>query len=312
MKYLTINRLAIGGGYGLIADITYSFMLEAFVFISGYLFGYQISKRGLKFDKIIYGKFQRLIVPSIIFSIIYLLIFSPSTFYTYKHLINSVISGAGHMWFLPMLFWCFLFTIIIERLHMPTIPIGIIIVISSSVLSINLPFRISNAIYYMIFFWGGYIIMRNNINYTRIVSPKYIVLFFIVYCITFGISLIASSSIFNYCNTHDIVWLGNIYVKVIRLIYSSCGLFACFLLFKYLVDIKQLKIPQILLSISKYCFGIYLLQQFLLKYFYYHTNLPDEIGVVILPWGAFFITLGLCLVSTHYILKTRIGRLLIG
>jgi len=59
--------------YFWIAKMSFSCMLEIFVFISGYLFAYQIYELKMKytFKKILSSKFKRLIIPSIVFSLFY-------------------------------------------------------------------------------------------------------------------------------------------------------------------------------------------------------------------------------------------------
>lgn len=57
----------------------FAFMLESFVFISGYIWSYQRNELGRKENlrQLVQKKLNRLIVPSIVFSVLYLMIFSP-------------------------------------------------------------------------------------------------------------------------------------------------------------------------------------------------------------------------------------------
>jgi fucose 4-O-acetylase-like acetyltransferase len=62
--------------------LSYAFMLELFVFISGFVFGYQVRQKGeskLQAKSLFWGKFKRLIVPSIFFSLLYMLIWVTSS-----------------------------------------------------------------------------------------------------------------------------------------------------------------------------------------------------------------------------------------
>ena len=65
--------------YNEITHIAFSFMLETFVFISGYLFGMQ-QKKQISFKVFLKKKLQRLIVPSIMFSIVYIACFNCEEF----------------------------------------------------------------------------------------------------------------------------------------------------------------------------------------------------------------------------------------
>lgn len=94
--------------YKWLARTSFAFTLEAFVFISGFLYAFQRITLGRTdgFLPLIKGKLKRLLFPSIIFSIFYFIIF-----YEYKGIGNciySIVNGCGHMWYLPMLFWCFI------------------------------------------------------------------------------------------------------------------------------------------------------------------------------------------------------------
>lgn len=63
--------------YFWIAKLSYSFILEMFVFLSGYLFAnqiYQLQKK-YTFLGLLKNKFKRLIIPSIVFSLFYSILF---------------------------------------------------------------------------------------------------------------------------------------------------------------------------------------------------------------------------------------------
>ena len=64
--------------YWFIASISYSFMLESFVFISGYVFGYQTRVKyssGMPLNSCLLKKAKRLLIPRIVFSILYIIFF---------------------------------------------------------------------------------------------------------------------------------------------------------------------------------------------------------------------------------------------
>lgn len=86
-----------------------SFQLEAFFFISGYLFwmGRYIEKTltPSTYYQFIKKKFARLYIPSIVFSLLYLYFFTSPV--DTIDLLNALLLGEGHLWFLPTIFWCF-------------------------------------------------------------------------------------------------------------------------------------------------------------------------------------------------------------
>lgn len=75
-------------GYPAIRDywwldwLSYAFMLEMFVFISGYVFGFQVRTKGvekLNAKNLLWGKFKRLMIPCMVFSFLYILFFQVKT-----------------------------------------------------------------------------------------------------------------------------------------------------------------------------------------------------------------------------------------
>lgn len=57
--------------YKWIQVITYGCMLEAFTFISGYIFGLQLQKKPVGFFVLLGQKAKRLLIPSVLFGILY-------------------------------------------------------------------------------------------------------------------------------------------------------------------------------------------------------------------------------------------------
>lgn len=71
------------GGYPMIRTywwldkLSYAFMLEMFVFVSGYVFGYQVRTKGeskLEAKNLFWGKFKRLMIPCMVFSLLYVIL----------------------------------------------------------------------------------------------------------------------------------------------------------------------------------------------------------------------------------------------
>ncbi len=141
-----------------------SFFLQAFVFISGYIFGYQAGRNPgkLKFGECVAKKAKRLLIPSVVFSALYYAMFYDLTASPAK-IGYTILNGAGHMWFLPMLFWCFVGVWIVERIN-----INKWIVISLSVLAallwVSLPLRTGEAAGYFFYFYLGYALKKGTIN----------------------------------------------------------------------------------------------------------------------------------------------------
>lgn len=106
--------------YWWLDKLSYAFMLEMFVFISGYVFGFQVRTKGnmkLQAKALFWSKFKRLMIPCIVFSLLYILLFGKIA-QPVQITLYSLLNGVGHMWFLPMLFWCFVGIWLIEKLRM--------------------------------------------------------------------------------------------------------------------------------------------------------------------------------------------------
>lgn len=67
-----------------------------------------------------------------------------------------------------------------------------------------------------------------------------------------------------------------------------------------------------LITVSGYCYGVYIYHQFILWYLYYKTDFISLLPNAFFPWAGFAIALVLSLLFCHLTLKTRFGRYLIG
>ena len=76
--------------YKWLSRTAYSFMLETFIFISGYVWAFQVIclNKTMSLRRLIKKKFERLIVPSVVFSIVYVTLLGNEN-------IAHVIAGGG-------------------------------------------------------------------------------------------------------------------------------------------------------------------------------------------------------------------------
>ncbi len=82
------------------------FRMPLFIMISGYLFSHLENDRGkyATFSALLKNKFKRLIIPFFVFATIFMLSINDFSWEPYYRW------GYQHLWFIPMLFWCFIFT----------------------------------------------------------------------------------------------------------------------------------------------------------------------------------------------------------
>ena len=148
--------------YWWLAKFSYAFMLELFVFVSGYVLGLTLERKNPSFKELLVSKLKRLIVPSLIFSTIYYLCFYDLDNFTIVGFLWDILNGCGHMWFLPMLFWTTLIAFGWDKLKLPQW-LKLVGVYFLPVLSLlPIPLGLSSAMYYIPFFYTGLVIYRRR------------------------------------------------------------------------------------------------------------------------------------------------------
>lgn len=300
--------------------LAYAFMLEAFVFISGYVFGYQVRTKGLVVlqpKTFFCKKIKRLIVPCMVFSLLYILMFGninqpiSKTFY-------GMIGGTAHMWFLPMLFWCFVIIWGIEKLNAKPKMAFTLLFLCALCSFVTLPLQLSATLYYLPFFYIGYIIQRCHLSIEHFYTKRNTLISLLLFLVLFVIltplwvngisteSAIDASMLQKGCTL--------VLFRFIRLVCAITGLAFVFIATNTFLNNRHHRItpPHWLIQIGNLCFGVYLVQQFLLIGLYRHTSLPAIAGPYWLPWFGFIVALAGSLLIAFCLHNTRIGRWLIG
>ena len=90
------------------------------------------------------------------------------------------------------------------------------------------------------------------------------------------------------------------------------GIAAVYITVNYFLKRKNNNLSHYIVDFSACCFGVYIFQQFILKYLYYYTELPHVVSPVILPWIGFATALTGSYLLTYLIRRTSIGRNLLG
>ena len=297
--------------YKWLSRTSFAFTLEAFVFISGYLFAFQriTLKRTEGGINLVISKLKRLFLPSIIFSIIYFVLF-----YEYKGLGNTVypiINGCGHMWFLPMLFWCFIGGWLLEQIKIKERWKITFLVVLNLFMFVSLPLRLSKAASFMIYFYGGYMVYKYSNKVKAAITKKRLIWSWVIFAVVFALL----RPMCDVLVTNDaqskllklFILIGN---NACQLIYASVGLMAFYCTAVYYTQHHQLK--PFTIKLAACCFGIYLFQQFLLQLLYYKTSFPTLVGPYWLPWCGFVIAAVVSYVLSELLLKTKAGKFLIG
>lgn len=293
--------------YKYISPFTHFISMPALIFISGYLFGHSWHRaKHQTFKEFIIKKFKRLIIPSIIFSGFYYFLFYDTT-QSFSRIGYSIINGCGHLWFLPMLFWCFFLTFLLNKLNISHRTVISILIIVSILPIPTLPFRLSSTCSYLIYFYvgsvlqmGGGIDLKHCALWLAILTVFYFVLQFIYPEIT----LAPKSSIFG-----KAIYL--FAINVTKMLLGFAGIGIAFIATRMFLQTNR-ALPVYIITLSTYCYGVYIFHQFMLKCMYYNMPLAEYIHPSVLPWVAFTVTLLLSLTATALLLRTKAGRYLIG
>ena len=285
--------------------LSYSCMLESFVFISGYVIGFQlfVKHKGISIRK----KVKRRIVPSIFFSFLYWLCFKYNGHLSIS-LLYDLVAGVGHLWFLPMLFWCFVFLKLICffpcKYTWFFFVLSLLLALFSNII---LPFRINQSLYYFPFFYFGYIVWQKSYFFQRI-SNKVVLLTFLIYLFSFVLMTILMDSFVTPDEASFMTRMVlSISRKVCQLFMASVGVWFMFLIMN-IIRTKKIKTSDLWINLSSCCFGVYIIQQFILMYCYTKTDLPYTVNIYLLPWLLFLFALVFSVFGAYILRQTKIGK----
>lgn len=304
--------------YEYLSCIIRGFRIETIAFIAGYVFSYQVTDLGRVYTLrgIAKKKFLRLVVPCWIFGIVYALCFSRSE--PILDNIVAILNGIGHLWFLTMLFWCFITLFIINKY---TSGKGNIILLLCLLVASLIPipnkiplFGLGKMPHFLFYAYLGYVfyIYREKIYAT--LRNKYLILLLL-----YGIFVILSFYVLPGMHNNEEM---PIFVRLAS--YGSLKISQCMsamtgITFLYIIVQRFLKkkgdkyvLPDFVNRANKMCYGVYVFHQFILMYLYYYTNLPSMISPYILPVLSFIVVMALSVFLTAIFTKFRFGRFLIG
>lgn len=301
--------------YWWLDKLSYFFMLEMFVFLSGYVFGYQVCKRGkdkLYFRNLFYSKFKRLMIPCMLFSAIYIFLFCDYTQMTSFELINGILSGTGHMWFLSMLFVCFIIIWLIEKTCVSPTLVFPILVLGAMLPVKMLPLYAGHSIYYMFWFYLGYYIQRKEIQLKTYYTYKTAVIFTFTFVILFPVVTLLNNGSVMFTGGGILELAFKFLRSGLSVFSKTIGVFILFCVINVYENNRKSEIPDFIIKVGSLCMGIYLLQQFILKILFDLTLLPEVLGPYLLPWVGFVIALLVSMVLTYYLRRNSIGRFILG
>ena len=286
-----------------------AFRLEGFVFISGYIFTFQIVERK-KFDSfssLLTSKIQRLLIPSFIFSIAYLLLFGKYT--GVSSTVVKILSGVGHLWYLPCLFYCFLIQYLLLTFKLKQSYCIAILSVMLLASAVHLPFNLHMPLYYMTFFYGGGMFWKHSEELTNRATWKNVAIAWVVFAVLFIVVNLGIMWMTEMKATVASPLLRggiNEFNTISKAILGWSGVIALYLLAaKYCTHHT---IGNFILKVGVCGYGVYVFHQFILVYLYRYTELPNVVGTYMLPWVGIVITIVLSVLLTLSVRSTKVGR----
>lgn len=261
--------------YGWLNPFFISFQLEAFFFISGYLFWMgRYAERELtlrSYYQFIKKKFARLYVPSIVFSLLYLYFFTSPI--EPSDLLGALLLGKGHIWFLPTIFWCFAIHRLLakwghEHLELYLI-LAFLAVYAGAVIYHLLPDAFTYLLcrvtrYYFFFVLGASIRNTRIDNRLRGALPhrgvqRYTILFALLFLVLWGVSMLDN---WHLVGDNNIDKLIDYAVSPVCALMGTLAMYTSWLLMeRYSYSFRVARAWVYLSSIS---FGVYVVHQFIL------------------------------------------------
>ncbi|MCL2097292.1 MAG: acyltransferase [Bacteroidales bacterium] len=233
--------------------------LPLFVFISGYLMAHG---KEVKFKTFIIKKTVRLLVPGIILSLLYYLLFKPNPLDDIiSVIINLLMNGYGHLWFLYMLFGIYVIGWFhVKHLKTKRLILNLIFTVIPSFIFMfcSISRGVGQILFYYFFFFIGVATYINKYRLKKIsynIKPFSLILIYIMAFIIFSsIKLVLSPKIANTALVSFNHWF-------YRFVIGMVGVLTIFLLS---IREKNYIFSVVMNRISSNSFLMYILHQFIL------------------------------------------------
>lgn len=295
-----------GGGYKWIALFSRAFRLEAFVFVSGYVFAMQIIQKN-KFTSVIElakSKFIRLIIPCWIFGLVYWLMFRTTSPIV-------ILKGIGHLWYLPCLFWCFLFTFFLYKKKWNEKFVVLSLLIISAISFLPLPMQLNRTMYYLLFFYlGGCAWKYSNFLVAKANFKTIFLLFLLFVILLVGVNLFKEYSL-GLISSQGIIFKAAVLSvnNIAKAMLAFVGILTLFLIAS--LYMKNHVLHEKIIYVGTLGYGVYVFHQFILRWLYYNTSMPSVVGGILYPWIGLVVALVFSVLLTILFRKFELGRKLL-
>lgn len=282
-----------------------SFIVAAFVFVSGYLFSYQC-RCGAKREITLFArvKAKRLLLPYFIFGIpfFFLYRFDCDTFDFQNWFFSTW--PLGHLWFLPMLFWVYLCLWLISEWEISSNKRKVIILIFTSLLSMNpwsrnMPLSIIGLCelsYYLFYGYLGYLLYEKRTWFIKHISFCKVLLLWICFLI---LLLLYKNILIPRAESGVII--SKLICLPVKQLVACVGILSvylpCLCFYKHDISVNLAQ------NLGKYCFAVYIVHYFILLYLYDNQIGVEQIGFRRYPWIIGTLAVSVLSLSVAYILK---------
>lgn len=251
-----------------------SFHLQAFFFISGYLFWMKgfvdETLSPVSYYKFLRKKFTRLYIPSIVFSLLYLYFFTSPI--DERDLLEALVLGEGHLWFLPTIFWCFAIHRLFAkwgREHLWTyLLIAFLSIYVGTVISYLFP-SLFTALLATIARYYFFFVLGASIRYTgidRYLKNKwggrittYTIIFIIAFFVLWGMTMVDNWHLIGHDRIEKMLDFG------LSPLSALAGTLAMYTIWLRMEQCKYSdKVARTWIYLSGICFGVYAVHQFIL------------------------------------------------
>lgn len=316
--------------YWWLGQLISGFRIETIALVGGYVFSYQSVELGrrISLPRFAWKKAVRLLIPAILFGAVYYMLFryQPGHWSWYVFC-WKLLNGVGHLWFLPMLFWCFLLGWLIdaglhllrsrsERFFKAAGWILLAILAAASVWQpTGLRMGLTRVPHFIFYFYLGYWLRIQMAERETQPGSKRFLWWSIALAVVYLVMLCLRLQVWKY-QLPGMPWVRPewlsggtaLTMRLLRLVHTTSGILALFFAVWYVLYNKGegaiSKQPGLALrEASDICYGVYVYHMFFMEWLYFHTSLPASIaatdaGAWALPWIILAIVLPLSIVST--------------
>lgn len=320
------DKIASGGGHinDFILPCAYQWAnwfnfeatLEIFVLISGYLFAFQCITLARNYPFHVYAlkKAHRLLLPMLVFGVFYyFFFFFNKESFTISDFIMKLLNGCGHLWFLPMLFWCLILLWVIVAFHIDGKITLVCLACLSVIKYLPLPFGLSQIPHYLFYaFWGYYLYKNKEVVLAAFKRREWILP--MLWLLYFMFVWLKHSQYIQTLICDVFLYKGVIYISngLIELFACLSGIFALYGTVSLITMKESFEMSPFIKKADKVSFGIYLYHQFILVALYHYTSIVFHVNEWLLPWIGFSIAITISWLLTSLTLYTRFGKFLLG